>query len=163
MFSTFLTFFSISVINLLDKSIVEEKFQVRIFNATKIKKLGEKVLKVTMKSESGDSGKADDGPKSQLFKVDHFQDLNQQQPVPSAYQSTIDMAHRLPNQYFNYIALVICLLLLMVPHDDTSNSAFQLIQINVNVKLVVSFLQLKLNSRISIYNFIQTRPLIFLG
>lgn len=127
--------FFISSINLLDKTIVEEKFQVRISVASKGKKLGEKIIKVTLKSERTDEDQTAQGKST---NVDHFQELMQsgyENAKPIEYNKALKI-NKVPNEYFVYAALVICILILFVPHED--HSATHLFQISVNCKLVVS-------------------------
>lgn len=129
--------YHISVINLLDKTITEEQFQIRIYGASKVKKLAEKILKVTMKQTNEETEKSNVAQKD-AFKAEHFQDLAQ----PSYSNRTNNMEHRLPNQYFIYSALGICFALLLFPHEDQPESTFRMLQVSVNLKLVVSLVSM---------------------
>ena len=132
--------------NLLDKSIVEEKFQVRLSLPGKGKRLGEKIIKVTLKS---DRGNEDDGSstsssvrqrKASKTEHFHFQELSQTGfDRPSAVNYGKLKLEKVPNEYFMYTALVLALVILMLPLDDNYNAkTMHIFAVSVNIKLVVS-------------------------
>lgn len=106
--------------------------------ASKGKKLGEKILKVSIKSDhSSDVVHHRKSP----HKVEHFQELTNVGFEPKSkidYKLQMD---KVPNEYFVYAALIICIIILMLPHEDNSDSQAQtrLLEVGVNLKLAVSF------------------------
>lgn len=134
-------------VKLLDKTITEEKFQVRLTLPGKGKRLGEKIIKVTLKSDRGND---DDGSstsssarqrKASKTEHFHFQELS---PTGFDKSSVVNYGklklEKVPNEYFVYAALVIALVILMLPLDDNSNAQTHLLAVSVNIKLVAAYI-----------------------
>lgn len=127
-----------SSVNILDKTIIEEKFQIRTNLPAKGKRLGDKIIKITLKSDKGteDEGSVRSGKSS---KVDHFQEL-----VQTGYERAPAMEYKqlktdkVPNEYFVYSACLLCLIILFLPQEDRANSSLYMLAVSFNVKLVVS-------------------------
>lgn len=132
--------------NLVDKSIVEEKFQVRLSLPGKGKRLGDKIIKVTLKS---DRANEDDGSSTsssarlrKAAKTEHF---HFQELSPAGFDKSSAVNYpklkleKVPNEYFVYAALVIALVILTLPIDDNRNAQTHILAVSFNIKLVVSF------------------------
>lgn len=134
-------FFSPSLITLLDKTISEEKLKLKIsttYNSIH-KTLGEKIISITYKPNSN----PDD---VQQPKNDCFHDLDQSSNSDSQSQCQeyvkksfhINNNKNLINPILIYSLFGICLMILMLPHEENIESYLNIFQVSVNIKLVVS-------------------------
>mgnify|MGYP006970968127 FL=1 len=142
------SFVVIRLINLLDKTIVEEKFLIKIYS--KDKKLGEKIVRVMYRPDDQQSMSSTTKTTRRLNVSsskdhDYFHDLSDQPNRSQQYDDRTatqrtrhNSGQKLPNQYLIWTALIICLIILMLPHDDESNYSY--LQIGVNVKICSAYI-----------------------
>lgn len=123
------------LITLLDKTIVEEKFLIKIYS--KEKKLGEKTVRVAYRPD--DQQQSVMSTTSKRLKNDYFHDLNE----PKSMTFRMDANQRTPhhpnpssNQYLIWTALAICLMILLLPHEQ---SQYSYLQVGVNVKICAAY------------------------
>lgn len=118
------------LITLLDKTIVEEKFLIKIYS--KEKKLGEKTVRVTYRPDDQHQQQQ----QSKRLKDDHFHDLNEPKSMSFRPMEGERAPHNGQHQYLICTALAICLLILLLPHDE---SHYSYLQVGVNVKICAAY------------------------
>lgn len=139
------------VMTLLDKTIVEEKFKIiasSIHNKEKI--LGEKIIRVTYRAScliDNSTSAAKRNVSSQHSKDICFHDLegpnfaDGQNPLINKKLASTIINNQVPNQYLIYAALTICLIILMLPHEENSDTWYpSYFQVSVNIKLVAAYI-----------------------
>jgi len=126
-------------VSLLDKTIETEKFQVRISLAGKGKILGEKIIKVSLKTNKSGQGDGDDMLPRRLPTKDHFQELPPTSYEPAKEYKNLHM-NKAPHEYFIYVTLAICVLILCCPHEDNGHkSTNRILEVSVNFKLAAAY------------------------
>ncbi|OTF75457.1 hypothetical protein BLA29_008920 [Euroglyphus maynei] len=121
------------LITLLDKTIVEEKFLIKIYS--KEKKLGEKTVRVTYRPDDQHQ-QHHQQQQSKRLKDDHFHDLNEPKSMSFRPMEGERAPHNGQHQYLICTALAICLLILLLPHDE---SHYSYLQVGVNVKICAAY------------------------